>query len=88
MADLQEITEYLRNEAPDFYQRWLNELFAVLDDLAINPLLFQPDPLRNENDGSFRSFFVSNYRITYAIIDREKIAVLRIRHTSREPLSY
>ncbi|HEY6144370.1 MAG TPA: type II toxin-antitoxin system RelE/ParE family toxin, partial [Flavobacterium sp.] len=38
----------------------------------------------DNNDGSFRTYFVYDYMISYQITS-ERIQILRVRHTSRKP---
>ncbi len=65
---------------------------AILDQIALvkkNPQIFEVDKLRSPKDKNFRAFVVFSYRVTYQIkLDKSEIRILRIRHTSREPLGY
>ena len=64
-------------------------VLSQLDDLKMNPLIFEIDRLKDNPNNEFRAFVVYNYRITYQIIEASnEIRILRIRHTSREPLGY
>lgn len=86
---LKNILEYLEkqsNQAPKIVKK------AILERLVLvqkNPLASEVDKLKDPMDGDFRSFVVFSYRVTYQIkIDNKEIRVLRVRHTSREPLGY
>jgi plasmid stabilization system protein ParE len=86
---LKNILEYLEKQsaqAPKIVKK------AILERLALvqkNPLASEVDKLKDPMDGDFRSFVVFSYRVTYQIkIDKKEIRVLRVRHTSREPLGY
>ncbi|MBS1566856.1 MAG: type II toxin-antitoxin system RelE/ParE family toxin, partial [Bacteroidetes bacterium] len=46
-----------------------------------------PDKYKTNNDGSYRAFEKHRYRIVYRF-GNNIIRVLRVRHTSREPLNY
>ena len=60
-----------------------------LELVKANPLICEVDKLKNPADATFRAFVVFNYRLTYQIkTDQQEIRILRIRHTSREPLGY
>ena len=60
-----------------------------LNVIKTNPLICELDKLKYPPDKEFRAFVVFSYRITYQInSDKNEIRVLRIRHTSREPLGY
>jgi mRNA-degrading endonuclease RelE of RelBE toxin-antitoxin system len=64
-------------------------VLSRLDDLKKNPLIFEIDRLKDNPNKEFRAFIIFNYRITYQIKEATKeIRILRIRHTSREPLGY
>jgi plasmid stabilization system protein ParE len=54
-----------------------------------NPYLFEADKLKDPPDAAFRAFIVFSYRVSYQIVAESKeIRILRIRHTSQEPLGY
>lgn len=55
--------------------------------LPTNPEMYAADELKSDNDGSYRAFTVFHYRVSYKI-DSDRIYILRVRHTSREPLEY
>jgi plasmid stabilization system protein ParE len=64
-------------------------VISRLDDIKNNPHIFEIDKLRDIPNTEFRAFVIYNYRITYQVKQAIKeIRVLRIRHTSREPLGY
>lgn len=47
--------------------------------------MFPLHRLRKNNNGSFRAFEKYNYRVSYKV-GITQVIILRIRHTSREPL--
>lgn len=49
--------------------------------------MFEPDELKTNNDESYRAFIVYSYRISYRFIENKNL-ILRIRHTSRNPLEH
>jgi plasmid stabilization system protein ParE len=65
---------------------------AILDRLEVirkSPLVAEPDKLKDPSDKDFRAFVVFSYRVTYQMNTKKKeIRILRVRHTSREPLGY
>lgn len=64
-------------------------ILSRLDAAKKNALIFEIDKLKDAPNIEFRAFVIYNYRITYQIKEESKeIRVLRIRHTSREPLGY
>ena len=65
---------------------------AILDQIVQikeNPLIFEVDKLKTPKDNNFRAFIAFSYRVTYQVnTDKSEVRILRIRHTSREPLGY
>jgi len=60
-----------------------------LEDVKKNALIFEQDKLKEPPSKDFRAFIIYSYRITYQIkTETKEIRVVRIRHTSREPLGY
>ena len=45
------------------------------------------DKYKVNNDGTFRAFELYHYRIAYQVTETE-VVILRVRHTSMEPLGY
>ena len=86
---LKNILEYLEKQsaqAPKIVKKTILERLALVQK---NPLASEVDKLKDAMDGDFRSFVVFSYRVTYQIkIDKKESRVLRVRHTSREPLGY
>lgn len=74
------------NEAPKIVK---TAVISRLDIIKTNPLICESDKLKSPLNKDFRAFVVFSYRITYQIkLATKEIWVLRIRHTSREPLGY
>jgi plasmid stabilization system protein ParE len=64
-------------------------IISRLDIIKTNPLISELDKLKDSPNKDFRAFVIISYRVTYQIkSDAKEIRVLRIRHTSREPLGY
>jgi plasmid stabilization system protein ParE len=65
---------------------------AILDRIEVirkSPLACESDKLKDPSDKDFRAFVVFSYRVTYQIDSKKReIRILRVRHTSREPLGY
>lgn len=84
-----EILTYLSEQSPQAPKIVKEGVLSRLDDLKKNPLIFEIDRLKDNPNKEFRAFIIFNYRITYQIKEATKeIRILRIRHTSREPLGY
>jgi len=63
---------------------------AILDNIntaAESPAIFVTDELKKPKEESIRTFTVYHTRVSYQISEN-KITILRLRHTSREPLDY
>ena len=89
LDNLKEILGYLEkqsNQAPKIIK---TSILQKLDHIKTNPLTFEFDKLKEKPNKDFRAFFVFSYRVTYQVkAELNEIRVLRIRHTSREPLGY
>ncbi|MBP7478736.1 MAG: type II toxin-antitoxin system RelE/ParE family toxin [Chitinophagales bacterium] len=84
-----EILEYLEKQsiqAPKIVKKAIN---SRLEIIKINPLIAELDKLKDPPNKDFRAFVIYSYRVTYQVVpDIKEIRILRIRHTSREPLAY
>jgi len=84
-----EILTYLSEQSPQAPKIVKEGVLSRLDDIKKNPLIFEIDRLKDNPNKEFRAFIIFNYRITYQIKEATKeIRILRIRHTSRDPLGY
>lgn len=53
------------------------------------PMRYPADKLRLDGDASFRAVELRRYRISYLVDEAAgKVIIVRVRHTSREPLGY
>jgi plasmid stabilization system protein ParE len=59
-------------------------IFDSTEILKTNSEIYELDELKNKNDGSFRSYFIYDYKISYQITEIS-ILILRVRHTARKP---
>ena len=84
-----EILDYLSRQSFQAPRIVREGVISRLDDLKKNPFIFEIDKLKDTANTEFRAFIIYNYRITYQVKEVTKeIRILRIRHTSREPLGY
>lgn len=67
--------------------RVVKKIFDSSDILSERPEIYPMDKYKKDNDGSYRAYEVSRYRIAYRILNHQ-VRILRVRHTSREPLEY
>lgn len=65
----------------------LKNLFDSTEILETQWEIYTLDQLKQNNDGSYRAYVKYNYRISYRIMNNV-VSILRVRHTSREPLEY
>ena len=85
--NLLEAYKYIRNDSIANAEKVREKILAATDALSLHPKKHPADKYKIYNDGSYRAFIVYRYRISYKIQDSE-IRILRIRHTSMEPLEY
>jgi plasmid stabilization system protein ParE len=82
-----ELLEYLYNESEIAASIVGNAILDEIEKLAVYPTVHPLDRFKQNNDGNYRACIVYSYRISY-YIDGSTIYILRIRHTSREPLEH
>lgn len=70
-----------------FPLKFKSSILKTTTNLILNPKIYELDNFNDENDSSYRAFEKFNYRIIYRITETQ-IRILRVRHTSREPLKY
>jgi len=86
---LNDILTYLQKQSDQAPKIVKSAIISRLDSIKTNPLICEPDKLNDDSKADFRAFVVFSYRVTYQIKSSKKeIRVVRIRHTSREPLGY
>jgi plasmid stabilization system protein ParE len=79
--------KYIKKESAKGAKKVRIEILEAISSLPTNPFIFEEDRFRYNNDGTYRAFTVYHYRITYKV-NKETIDILRMRHTSQEPLQY
>jgi plasmid stabilization system protein ParE len=87
VEDLKDILSYLKKsseQAPTLVKEAIKKHIQII---STNAFVFEKDKLKTPIDKAYRAFTIYSYRITYKIAD-DKILILRIRHTSREPFGY
>lgn len=84
---LKSIYEYIKEESPQGAKKVKNTILTSTRILAQNPLMYEKDRFRNNDDDSYRAYEVYSYRITYKVTE-EMIYILRLRHTSQSPIEY
>ena len=89
LDNFKEILAYLEKQSIQAPKIVKSAIITRLDTIKTNPLITELDKLKDSPNKEFRAFVVYSYRVTYQIKKEVgEIRVLRIRHTSREPLGY
>jgi len=84
-----EILTYLEKQSVQAAKIVKSAVVSRLDLIKTNPLISELNKLKDLPNKDFRAFVIFSYRGTYQIkLDIKEIRVLRVRHTSREPLGY
>jgi plasmid stabilization system protein ParE len=84
-----EIVTYLEKQSEQAPKIVKTTILERLELIKTNPLTCELDKLKDSPNKDFRAFVLFSYRVTYQInSDIKEIRVLRVRHTSREPLGY
>jgi plasmid stabilization system protein ParE len=63
------------------------QVLEKIEELVTHPEIYPPDKYKTDNDGNYRAFELHRLRVAY-YISTNIIRILRVRHTSREPLTY
>ena len=83
----EELMKDIKKRSETLSQRIKNRIKENINHIKQNPLLFEKDSLKINNDGSYRKFHAIHIRIAYKIED-DKIIIARVRHSSSDPLEY
>ncbi len=87
LIQLQEHYEYISQDSQKSAKKIKESLIKETKKLAYFPERYSLDRYKIENDGTYRAFEKFRLRVTYRITHQE-VRVLRVRHTSRNPLKY
>jgi plasmid stabilization system protein ParE len=79
--------QYIKQESPQGAEIVKKAILNHIAVLKENAGIYEIDRFKIENDGSYRSVTVFSYRITYKIT-HSHVLILRIRHTSQDPVIY
>lgn len=85
--DLKEVLAFYKKKSPQGYHLVRTAILETVNDCAKNPAIFVTDELKKPKDENIRTFTVYHTRVSYHESPTQ-ITVLRLRHTSREPLKY
>jgi len=84
---LREAYDHIKKDSLVNADKVRNAIVAATLELRDHPNKYAVDKFKTNNDGTFRAFELFHYRIAYRVTDAE-IIVVRVRHTSMEPLGY
>ena len=84
---LKEAYEYTKKDSFQNAEKVKTRILKSIEKLIKYPTKYPPDRFRMDKDICFRAYEIFRYRITYHVSDSE-IRIIRIRHTSRNPLEY
>lgn len=86
-SQLKDIYKYIKKDSEQAAKEVKSKILASTKLLETGKEIYKSDLLKLNNNGSYRSYVVFSYRIVYKI-NVKTIDILRVRHTSREPLEY
>ena len=86
LEHLEDIHFYILFESKsiDVADRIVDKIFDSTQILKTNSEIFELDDQKKLNNGTFRAYFIYDYKITYQD-SVDAIYILRVRHTSRKP---
>jgi plasmid stabilization system protein ParE len=84
---LKDACDYIKKDSLTNSEKVRKKILAASMSLSSQPKKHPLDKYKINNDGSYRTFIVYRYRISYRIQESE-ITILRMRHTSMEPMKY
>ncbi|PCH77318.1 MAG: plasmid stabilization system protein [Flavobacteriaceae bacterium] len=87
VLELQEIFNFIKKQSPTAANKVKTSIRETTKELAEHSEIYSLDRYKNNNSGTIRAFEKHNIRITYKVTPTT-ILIIRLRHTSREPLSH
>jgi plasmid stabilization system protein ParE len=89
LEQFKNVLTYLEKQSENAPKIVKSEILSRINSIKNNPNIYEIDKLKDEPNKEFRALVVLNYRVTYQVkSDLKEIRILRIRHTSQEPLGY
>ena len=86
-AQLEWYLEQVSNQSKSAPKIIVTRIMNRLKGIQKSPYICAPDRFKYNNNGIYRAFTVYSYRVTYSIKENQ-INIIRVRHTSEEPLEY
>lgn len=87
MKGLKKAYVHINKESNVSAKKVVNSILDEVEKLTIQPKIFELDRFKKNNPGNYRAFEKYHYRISYKHTLTE-LHVLRVRHTSKNPLIY
>ena len=81
------IYDYINNESLQGAETVRDAIIDTTDKLPTNPLIFEADKFKLNNDKSYRAFTEFSIRVTYRI-NLKSISIIKVIHTSQKPKLY
>lgn len=81
LKDLKSIHDYIAEDSLLYAERYINVLISRVDILIKNPLAGRSVP--EFQDKTLRQILEGSYRIIYRILGDNKVAIIRIHHSSK-----
>lgn len=89
LEHFQSILGYLEKQSEQAPKIVKSAILSRINSIKNNPNVYEIDKLKDNPNKEFRAFVVFSFRVTYQVkTDLNQIRIIRIRHTSREPLGY
>lgn len=84
---LKEIYKYIKKDSEQSAKEVKSKILTSTKVLETGKEIYKADVFKTNNNGTYRAYVIFSYRIVYKI-NKTTIDILRVRHTSREPLDY
>jgi plasmid stabilization system protein ParE len=84
---MRQVFKHISKDSPTNASKVIAEIAEAVLKANSNPEVYGPDKYKIDNDGSYRALENHHYRVSYRF-SKNIIRVLRVRHTSMEPLDY
>lgn len=84
---MRQVFKHISKDSPKNASKVVLEIAEAVLKAKPNPEIYGSDKYKTDNDGSYRAFEKHRYRVAYRF-SKNIIRVLRVRHTSMEPLEY
>lgn len=89
LHQLESILEHLERESAFAVKIVMHAILHRVSKIENTPFINEVDKLKTNNDGTYRAFVAYSYRVSYRVLyEKILVVILRVRHTSREPLEH